>query len=787
MKKIIEALKSEIRQSGITPPDSIEPGGYFNRFSDNGSGNKDGWCVLYNNPDGTAGGMYGNWKGVNNKYFYTPEGRQMTQVQESKLNEQIRDAKIITQQKLKKKQKESAIKAQNIWDDANKADLTHRYLINKNIESYGLRQLGRTLLIPVLDRDKICSLQYVLPDGTKKFMPGGKVKGGSFAIGNMNEDILYICEGYATAATIHKATGKPVVIAFNSGNLKKIAETYKKKHSSKTIIIASDNDIATEKKTGTNTGIEAARKAANAIDAKISICPVNSDFNDLQKKQGLNAVKNALKHPYETWEDPVIFKTPQLPVMSLDMFPDSIKQIVNAISEATETPVELAFGLTLSVLGTACQGKFRLEVEPGYFEPLNIWIVAALDPANRKSAVLSKVSQPLTDWERRKKQELETEIKDAKAKRKNQEAQLKFLRKKFGNPANKDLEKIEKEIFDIERNLIEVPVTPKLWAQDVTPEHLGTLMHDYNEQMSILSAEGGIFDIIAGRYSGGIPNLDLFLQSHSGDTVRVDRGSRESVYLDNPCLTLGLSPQPTVLKSIANKQGFRGRGLLARFMYFLPKSNLGYRKLNSTPVSDLIMSEYSNMIFSLLGIEVPEDECGDKQPYILRLSREAHHEWKEFSIKVETNLREGESFEYLTDWAGKLPGATARISALLHCAENPSIPWSKQICKKTMERACLLASIISQHTLAVFDLMGTDVSLDNARKTLRWIERNRHEKFLRSDCFNALQSTFNKASNMDNAFKILFERNYLKEFKHPTNGRPRVTYSVNPKIIQEWI
>jgi len=193
------------------------------------------------------------------------------------------------------------------------------------------------------------------------------------------------------------------------------------------------------------------------------------------------------------------------------------------------------------------------------------------------------------------------------------------------------------------------------------------------------------------------------------------------------------------------------------------------------------------MIFSLLGIEVPEDECGDKQPYILRLSREAHHEWKEFSIKVETNLREGESFEYLTDWAGKLPGATARISALLHCAENPSIPWSKQICKKTMERACLLASIISQHTLAVFDLMGTDVSLDNARKTLRWIERNRHEKFLRSDCFNALQSTFNKASNMDNAFKILFERNYLKEFKHPTNGRPRVTYSVNPKIIQEWI
>jgi len=50
-------------------------------------------------------------------------------------------------------------------------------------------------------------------------------------------------------------------------------------------------------------------------------------------------------------------------------------------------------------------------------------------------------------------------------------------------------------------------------------------MADNDEKMSVLSDEGGIFDILAGRYNGGIPNLDLFLQSHSGSSVRVDRGS----------------------------------------------------------------------------------------------------------------------------------------------------------------------------------------------------------------------------------------------------------------------
>jgi len=79
------------------------------------------------------------------------------------------------------------------------------------------------------------------------------------------------------------------------------------------------------------------------------------------------------------------------------------------------------------------------------------------------------------------------------------------------------------------------------------------------ERLAILSDEGGFFDILAGA------------------PVRVDRKSGEPIFLTNPLLTIGLSPQPAVLSGLAEIPVFRGRGLLARFLFGLPPSNLGYR------------------------------------------------------------------------------------------------------------------------------------------------------------------------------------------------------------------
>ena len=89
--------------------------------------------------------------------------------------------------------------------------------------------------------------------------------------------------------------------------------------------------------------------------------------------------------------------------------------------------------------------------------------------------------------------------------------------------------------------------------QDITPEKLGQTLAENGERLAIVSDEGGVFDIMAGRYSNGVPNLDVYLQSHAGGAVRVDRGNRPPVMMNHPALTIALSPQPDVLRGLTEK------------------------------------------------------------------------------------------------------------------------------------------------------------------------------------------------------------------------------------------
>lgn len=102
-------------------------------------------------------------------------------------------------------------------------------------------------------------------------------------------------------------------------------------------------------------------------------------------------------------------------------------------------------------------------------------------------------------------------------------------------------------------------------------------------------------------------------------------------------------------------------------------------------------------------------------------------------------MREGERFEHVRDWAGKLPAASVRIAGNLHCGEHLVRPWNFQVSADTMKRALSLAAVLSAHALPVFDLMGADVSMDAARKVWRGIDRRRKPAFAARDCFQGLK------------------------------------------------
>jgi Protein of unknown function (DUF3987) len=484
-------------------------------------------------------------------------------------------------------------------------------------------------------------------------------------------------------------------------------------------------------------------------------------------------------------DDPIPLDVPTLPLLPRQIFPQWAESFIDAVAGATETPRELAAMMELGTIATASQRKFIVQVEPGYVEPLNLWPTPALPSGNRKTQVLNAVTRPLRQWEAGQLAEIAPRIAEAKSTRETSLARIATLRKKAAGADDNsaDYADLQQQIQNLESKLPEIPSLPRLWSQDVTPEKLGALMAESGECMAIISDEGGIFDILAGRYNNGIPNLDLFLQSHAGAPVRVDRGSRPSVMIDEPALTLILSPQPDVLQGLASKPGFRGRGLLARFLFMLPVSKIGYRSGNTKPVPETISSDHDAHIRALLRFRRPITG-----PYTIMFSDEAHAEWRAFADQVEVSMREGGRFEQIQDWAGKLPGAAARIAGNLHVAGLAfGTPADSKLSIDTMRRALQLAAVLGVHAVAAFDLMGADETLKAARKVWAWVQRERKPRFTFRDCFNALRGTFPRTADLERPIEVLVERHHVALLESPSRaGRPSRIYEVNPKLAAMW-
>ncbi len=486
-----------------------------------------------------------------------------------------------------------------------------------------------------------------------------------------------------------------------------------------------------------------------------------------------------------SWQAPISLEAAQLPTWPGDVFPSGVQDFVTALSESTETPPELSALVVLSSLAAAGQRKFRVRVKQDYFEPVNVWTACALPPGSRKTAVQIAATAPLTDWERRQRELAAPDIARAQSDHATITEQIAHLRKMAAKAVGLDFEKLQHEIRDAEAALPEIPKAPQLWTEDVTPENLGTIMAENHERMAVLSDEAGIFDTLGGRYSGGIANLDLFLKGHAGSPVRVNRGSRPPVFMQEPTLTLGLTPQPEVLRGLTATPSFRGRGLLGRFLYALPPSNLGYRTLNANPMPESTKAAYTAILTAILDAEESRDGEGNPCAHVLKFSTDAESAWQTFAHKVEAGMLDGGTFAHCTDWAGKLPGAVARIAALLHIARHAtSGTWTAMpISHDDMTAALRMADALSAHALSAFDLMGADLALDGARAVLRWVKREGMAEFTFRDCQAANKHRFRRATEIEPVIEVLSERHFIRPRVEKVAYRPSRIFEVNPWIF----
>src|SRR5204863_718070 len=114
--------------------------------------------------------------------------------------------------------------------------------------------------------------------------------------------------------------------------------------------------------------------------------------------------------PAPSWGAPIPFHQFTLPTFPSEALPDWLRAFVEAEATATQTPVDLAGMLTLSVVAAACATKVVVQIKVGYCEPVNIFTATALPPGNRKTGVFGAVIQPLEDHERSEARRTAVEI-----------------------------------------------------------------------------------------------------------------------------------------------------------------------------------------------------------------------------------------------------------------------------------------------------------------------------------------------------------------------------------------
>ena len=244
-------------------------------------------------------GTYGNFQtGFTQSWSSVSENR-MDTAERAKYHAQREAMKAQREDEERYRQVEAAKKAFEIWSNAPDAK-EHPYLEKKGVNAHTGLKAGKDgrLIIPIAVNSEITSLQYINNDGEKRFLTGGKIKGGWFIIEG-EDDVIYIAEGYSTAKSVHEATGKTVYTAFNAGNLYEVSSYVRNAHMDRRVVIAGDDDVGT----AGNAGRTKAEQAAQGLGIEAIFPQGFIDFNDMHAAKGIEALSDYLNpknlQPYE--------------------------------------------------------------------------------------------------------------------------------------------------------------------------------------------------------------------------------------------------------------------------------------------------------------------------------------------------------------------------------------------------------------------------------------------------------------------------------------------------------
>lgn len=475
----------------------------------------------------------------------------------------------------------------------------------------------------------------------------------------------------------------------------------------------------------------------------------------------------------------------QLPDFPLDCLPDELRKFAEQVSVCKQAPVDAVGVSLLSMISLAEGGRFKVDpgVKAVYQKGINLYTMTVMESGTGKSEIMNVLKKPVEDFQRdynkKYKEQIEMDanwqnvLRDRVEKTKKQCVN--------GKAEYSDLEKVQKEFstFKPVKNL-------RCMTDNVTSEALENLLAENNGVMSVVSTEGGVIDIMGGRYSkDGSSNIDVYLHGYSNESLDKDRAGQGHVHVDNLYLTVNFSIQPTVLKDFMRKD-FIEKGMTSRFIYSIPKE-VDERCLGNSPdIDPLVLANYENKIRDIMSIKRNEHEL-----YELCFSKEAEQLMVAYNDQnIQKRIKE--DLACIKRVARRVIGQTIRLAGILHLMEHGSGAVEKrEISAETVKKAIRLTDYFLEHTKAAHKTVEDSEEVQNLKYV--WEKCRALKKpvvphdVLRESCRGRLRTNEEQRPYIGG----LIERGYLRELpadkkEKGKDGRPRaVRYGINPLLYDE--
>ncbi len=799
MHSSIEQFSAAIRSAGLSPPETIEPG-RWHRFpgSQKGARNRAGWCYLF---DDLKGGFFGDHSTASNHHWKSTEGKHLSDADWERYRQRIDAMKAQRDAEQAQRQQQARQTAAALWQAAAPA-MQHEYLAHKGIQPHGARCDGQRLVIPLRDVDgTLHSLQTIAPDGDKRFLPGGRVAGCYHSMGKP-QGVLVVCEGFATGASIHEATGHAVAVAFNAGNLLPVAQALHGKYPALRIVVAADDDWHTDG----NPGLTKAAEAAQAVGGNLSKPDFGdsrpekaTDFNDLHQLRGLDAVKacidSAVTAPTDCgWPDPVPLPSGLPPVAPFDaeLLPEALRGWVADIADRMQCPPDFtAVGAVVALSSlVGARAVVKPKARDDWAVTPNLWGAIVGRPGVMKSPALSEVLKPLQRLEKTERELWQAAHEAWQLDCKVAELAAKANEKQAAAQAAKDPAKA-RALLQPADNMTPEPTMRRYVVNDATVEKLAELLTV--NPWGTLVYRDEIHGLLCSMDKQGQEGArGFYLTGYDGNQGHaVDRIGRGESFVPRVCLAMlgGIQPgkvQSYVRDAVAGGAG--DDGLLQRFgLTVWPDVNREFVYVDRWP--DTPAKQAAWAVFERLNQLQPVTDS-DAQEW--RFTSDAQALFEEWLIPFETELRGEELHPALVSHLAKyrkLVPALALIFALVDTPDSGHLIHGRELM-----RALAWADYLRTHAERLY--AAAVMPETSAAKQL--LDKIKAGKLADSD--GALPDAFTPRQiavkhwaglgtpdAVRKAADLLADYGWLEREATPsgtTGGRPSERYALHPALVK---